>query len=185
MVSVVFESPSCYWVAGPTGSGKTRWLSKLIEHRKDMFREVPVATHYCYKEWQSEIFGEMEKSDEVNFHEGLPSLDSIKSWSAQVNGRHMLLILDDLQMEVCKTPEMSTLFTVLSHHSNCSVFAVVHNLYPRGNSCIRDLFLNVHYVCLFNSKRDKLQISHLARQVVTGNTNASFSTYILIRPESI
>jgi hypothetical protein len=142
-----------------------------------MFREVPVATHYCYKEWQPEIFGEMENRDAVIFHEGLPLLDSIKSWSAQVNGRHMLLILDDLQTEMCKTPEMSVLFTVLSHHLNCSVLAVVHNLFPRGSPFIRDLFLNVHYVCLFNSKRDKLQISHLARQVFPGQSAFLMSAY--------
>jgi hypothetical protein len=179
MASIVFESPASYWIAGPSGSGKSCWISKLIHHRKEMFREVPAVVHYCYKEWQPLLFGEMQSRDGVHFHEGLPSLDTVKSWSAEVHGRHMLLILDDLQTDVCKTPEMSTLFTVLGHHSNCSIGLVVQNLFPRssGSTCIRDLFLNVHYICLFNSKRDKLQISNLGRQVFPGQNSFLMSAY--------
>jgi len=178
MAAIPFESPSCYWVAGSTGSGKSRLVARLIRSRKEMFRHVPAAVHYAYKEWQPVLFGEMQEKDSVQFHEGLPSIETIKSWSRGVHGRHLLLILDDLQHEVCASKETSCLFSVLSHHCNISVVFVVQNLYPKsGGGSVRDLFLNVHYVVLLSSKRDKLQVSNLARQVFPGQNRFLMSAY--------
>lgn len=178
MSAILLETPCSYWVAGPTGSGKSLFTSRLIRNRQEMFREVPVAVHYAYKEWQPELYGAMERSDGVQFHEGLPSVEIIKSWSRAVNGKHCLLVLDDLQHDVCRSKEMGCLFSVLSHHCNISVIFIVQNLFPKsGGQSVRDLFLNVHYIVLFNSKRDKLQVSNLARQLFPGQNKFLMDAY--------
>ena len=176
MASIPLECPSSYWIAGPTSSGKTYFIRRMIKNKDEMFKLKPVAVHYCYKEWQPKLFGEMQAEEEVQFHEGLPSVDSIKEWSREVGGKHMFLILDDLQHEVCKDPEMASLFSVVSHHCCISLAFVVQNIYAQGRFS-RDCALNCHYLVLFNSKRDRLQVSTLGRQLCPGKNAFFLSAY--------
>ena len=176
MSCVPFHCPSAYWVAGPTGSGKTVMTRTLIRHRSQMFEKPPVAVHYCYKEYQPVIFGEMEKQDGVMFHQGVPSMEKMKSWSRAVDGGHLLVILDDMQNEIVKNPEMATVFSVLSHHSNISVMCLVQNIFPQARYS-RDISLNCGYMILMNTKRDRCQLMSLARQLCPGNTRFFMSAY--------
>ncbi len=171
-----FESPSCYFIAGPSGSGKTSFLSKLIRHRQKMFRDPPVAVYYAYKVYQPKLFGEMHARDGVKFHEGLPSKDQLKEWSQIAKGSHIALILDDLQHDTCSSQMVAEAFGVLSHHLSISVFLVSQNLFPRAKLA-RDIVLNSHYIILFNSKRDKLQVAALSRQICAGRSGYFMSAY--------
>lgn len=173
---ITFQSPSCFWLAGPTGSGKSYFTRTLIRNRDVMFQSKPVVVHYAFKEWQSSLFGEMQRKDGVHFHQGLPSTEQIKTWSQEVGGRHMLLVLDDLQHEVCTNSEMASVFSVLSHHCNISVLFLVQNVFAQGRAS-RDACLNCHYLILFNSKRDLLQVSNLARQICPGKNTFFMSAY--------
>ncbi len=166
---IKFESPSCYFVSGSTSSGKSRLLARLIRNRKDMFNIPPVKVFYAYKEWQPSLFGEMQQKDDVNFHQGLPTEEIIKKWSNDVGGQHLFLILDDLQHDVCSSREMAVLFSVTSHHCNISCVLVAQRLFPQSKFS-RDLCLNCHYIFLLNSKRDKLQVANMGRQLCPGQS---------------
>ena len=176
MSCIAFKTPASYWVAGPTFSGKTQLTRRIIRHRRDMFETPPVKVHYCYKEYQSEVFGEMEKRDGVIFHQGLPTLETMKNWSQEVSGAHQLVGLDDMQNEIVKSQEMATLFSVLSHHSNLSVMCLVQNIFPQSRYT-RDISLNCGYMILMNTKRDKLQLTTLARQLCPGNVRFFTSAF--------
>lgn len=176
MSCLKFKTPSSYWIAGPTSSGKTVTVSKLIRNRSQMFEDPPVRVHYCYKEYQPAIFGRMEKEDGVLFHQGAPTLETMKSWSREVAGRHVLIILDDMQNEIVKNVEMSTAFTVLSHHCNLSVMCLVQNLFPQARYS-RDISLNCGYMLLMKTKRDRSQLMSLARQLCPGQVRFFMSAY--------
>lgn len=64
------------------------------------------------------------------------------------------------------------LFTVKCHHYNITVLFLVQNVFPPGKYA-RTLSLNAHYICLFATKRDALQIQSLGRQISPGQ-NAYF-----------
>ena len=55
-------------VAGPTGSGKTYWLKKLIGNVHKYCSPPPIRNTYFYGEYQ-EIFSSIRN---VNFIQGLP-----------------------------------------------------------------------------------------------------------------
>ena len=48
-----FFLPSNMLAVGPTSSGKTSWLKRLVENREIMFSEVPKYMLLFYKEWQN------------------------------------------------------------------------------------------------------------------------------------
>ncbi len=170
------ESPSCWFISGPTGSGKSYFLSQLIRHRQKMFKHPPVAFHYAYKVYQPELFGEMQARDGVKFHEGLPTREQLIQWSRDANGRHIGVILDDMQHSVCSSQTVAEAFGVLSHHLGISLFVISQNLFPRAKYS-RDIVLNSHYVVLFLSKRDRLMVMTLARQLCAGQSAYFMSAY--------
>lgn len=150
-----FESPSTMIVNGPTQSGKTTWLRKLIDNKKIAFTKDPGPVHYYYGQWQS-AYNDMEKIG-VKFHEGLPaSTEEIPSDS--------LIVLDDLQQLAVKSDVVENLFTRGSHHKNLTIIFLTQNLFQQGPKS-RPIHLNCHYLVLFRSARDFLQIQNLASQM--------------------
>lgn len=173
--------PSNCFLSGPSGSGKSVFVKKLIDHH--MFDPMPTNIIYCYGIYQP-LFNSMKN---VTFEEGLPSnLSSI---------RDALIIIDDLMTELANDIRLSNLFTKGSHHRNLSIIFITQNFFQQGKE-MRNVHLNSHYIVLYKNPRDKSQITHLARQMFPGKhkafheifndaTSVPFS-YLLIdlRPET-
>lgn len=166
----------CFWVSGSTCTGKTTWTRKLIRFRDEMFEDSPEKVYYCYREYQPSIFHEIEEKEGVVFHQGLPALEKMKEWSREADERHVMVVFDDLQNSIVSNPEMPTAFGVLAHHCNMSLVALVQNLYPKGRWS-KDVALNCCYVILMNNKRDRMQISTLARQLCPGKHRFFMESY--------
>ena len=149
-----FRTPCTAIVAGQTGSGKTHFLSRLIRFRREMFCPPVDRIVYSYKRYQP-IFDRMTG---VEFVQGDDyTLD---------RERATLLILDDQINDI--SDRMKQIFTVDSHHLNCSVFLVTQNLFMPCKK-FRTIALNSQYLMLFKSPRGVAQITHLARQLYTGD----------------
>jgi hypothetical protein len=151
-------------VAGPTSSGKTWFVFRLIKHVKSMITPPPEKIVYCYGEFQS-MFAEYPT---VEFQEGLPSVD-------QFDGRQrVLLIIDDLMNEADQN--VCNLFTKLSHHRNVSVVFITQNLFHK-NKFVRTMNLNTHYIVMFKNPRDASQVAILARQMYPGKSQFVVEAY--------
>ena len=59
-------------VSGPTGSGKSVFTFKLIEHAQEIISPPPERILFCYGEYQK-IF---DNYPGVEFHDGLPEVSS-------------------------------------------------------------------------------------------------------------
>ena len=149
------KSPSVVILAGPTQSGKTTLISRLIRSNAYWAEVPPVEIIYCYEVWQ-ERFNDLK--DIVRFHKGLIDLDT----DILDDGKHRWLILDDLMEEVSKSKEAQKAFTVYSHHKNVTVFFLIQNFFEKN---IRTITLNAHYVAFFKNPRDRSQILTLTQKV--------------------
>lgn len=149
--------PSTCLLSGPTGSGKTVFVKKLIDYK--MFNPMPETIIYCYGSYQP-FFDTMKQ---VQFEEGLPSNLS--------EMRNALIVIDDLMTELASDTRLSNLFTKGSHHRSLSVVFITQNLYVQGKE-MRNIHLNSHYLVLYKNPRDKSQVIHLARQMFPGKTKA-------------
>ena len=167
-MSTPFETPTTMMLAGPTQSGKSFWVNKLIIHKESMFKTCPIRIVYCYGAWQK-MFLTMK---DVRFHKGLPTEDDLDKWS----GEHMLLILDDVMQEACSSKNILSLFTIHCHHKNITVLFLTQNIFPPGK-CARTISLNCHYIVLFGTKRDKLQVQTLGSQIFPGQRGYFLAAY--------
>ena len=163
-MSLPLRHPFTALVAGPTGSGKTRFVFKLIENARVMIEPPPRRVVYCYGEYQ-ELF---KKYPDVEFRQGLPNLEDF-------DGRQpVLLIVDDLMNEANES--VANMFTKGSHHRNVSVTFLVQNLFHK-NKHVRTISLNSHYMVLFKNPRDASQFASLARQMYPNKSAFAVEAY--------
>ena len=162
-----FMSPCNILLSGASQSGKSTFVLKLIESTNVMFINPPIKIYYCYKVYQS-CFEKI--NDFVTFNQGLPDINDI----ADPNGKHTLIILDDLMTEVNES--IVNLFVVQSHHLNISPIFILQNLF-HNNKNIRTINLNAHYIVSFRQSRDSAQIGVLARQIFGKNGSEVVKIY--------
>lgn len=150
-------------IIGPTQSGKTEFLIKLLENRSTLIHPVPTRIIWAYGLRNENQMMKIENAiPNIEFIEGLPNIDDINENDTN------LLVLDDLMEELGKSPEMSKLFTRGSHHRNITIIAIMHNLFNQDRF-MRTITLNTHYFILFKSPRDNKQIKYFGSQIFPQN----------------
>ena len=161
--SVRWKTPTSVILAGPSGSGKTHFLKNLLKVKSSLFDPPPSSTIFFYKVYQ-EHYDDMKTEDpSIFFIDELPqSIESFKSLVEPYRNKGSIVIFDDYESEIIKNISLfSEIWTVLSHHMNCTPLAVLHNLFAKE---IRTISLNTHRIILTKSLRDSAQISYLSRQ---------------------
>ena len=156
---ILLKHPFTCLVAGPTMSGKSYFVQKLISFAEEMIQPKPERIVWCYGGGWQESF--------ANF----PNVEFVSGLNFTHNNMEqpLLLIIDDL---MCETDENVTkIFTKGCHHQNMSVIYIVQNLFHKGKEH-RTISLNSNYLVMFKNPRDISQITHLAKQIAPGNTRA-------------
>ena len=166
---VPFHAGSPIMVAGPTSSGKTYWTHKLLTH--NMFTESVASVLYCYGVFQ-DYFNQM-KIPNIEFHEGLPTLEKVQSLH---DGSFHVIVLDDLMEYIVKSIEVQNLFTKYCHHYNIMVIFLTQNVFAQG-PCARTININTHILVLFANKRDESQAMNLGKQLYPCNSKVFMDAY--------
>ena len=141
----LFKHPFRCYIAGPTYSGKTKLIEKILLYREEIIDTRFDRIVLCYKAMQPtyEIFSYMDI--DIELHEGL-----IKTSEFDPKMKN-LVIIDDL-MEECKdSKEILNLFTVDSHHKGISVFLVSQSIYTKGK-CSWEINLNSSNMIIFGTQ---------------------------------
>lgn len=170
-LSLKLIHPSTTMISGPTGSGKTQFVMKLI--KQNMIYPTPEKIQILYGEWQSAYDELLMLRPDIDFIKGFPP-NLYDSLDPSVRN---LVILDDQMSKVGDSKDLSRLFTEGSHHRNLSIIYIVQNLFDKGKSQ-RTVSLNTQYLVLFKNPRDKSQIEVLARQMFPKNTKFLVSSFV-------
>lgn len=163
--------PSTCLISGPTGSGKTQFVSLLIEH--DMIEPKPEHIQILYGEWQPAYDKLQVIRPDIDFIKGFPP-NLYDSLDPKIRN---LVILDDQMSKIGDSKDLGRLFTEGSHHRNLSIIYIVQNLFDKGKSQ-RTVSLNSQYFVLFKNPRDTSQIQVLARQMFPKNTKFLVGSFI-------
>ena len=159
----VFKHPFTCMIAGPSKSGKTTLLKKILHANNSIIDHPPERIVYCFSRWQ-DGFEELKSVQPfIEFKQGLPD---IEKFNPRINN---LLILDDLMTECGKEQSIKEIFTIDSNHQNISVFFLTQNLFSNEKNN-RTISLNCNYMIILNNPRDRLQLSYLARQMFPDNS---------------
>jgi hypothetical protein len=155
---VTLNHPSRWLIYGPSSSGKSTFVSKILQNLPQLFGVTFRKIIYCYGQSKPDF----PKEWNVIYRKGVSS-DLLQILNSKDN---TLLIIDDCMRMVCKDPFVSDLFTKLSHHLNVTVFVLLQNLFPKGkDSNIRDISLNSTYIVLMRNPREISQIQRLGISV--------------------
>ena len=177
-----FNIPSNLLAVGPTSSGKTSWMRKLIENKDIMFSPEPQCMLLFYKESQS-AYDEMERrmnadQKEKSFFKYSSMPESVEEMKdiLEVVPKQLpkIVVFDDYLDEVGHV--LKHFFTVLTHHYNCFTVFLCQNLFSAKNE-LRTLSINSQYMVLFNNPRDRSAIAHLAKQVFPGKVHLLNEAY--------
>lgn len=159
------KQPFTAILAGPTSSGKSHIVFRLIKYRARMINTPMAEVIYCLPPGQKISMPDFIRQDpDVRLHEGIPDFTRF------IDGQPRLLVLDDLMSDV--NTEVMDLFTRGSHHKNISVLFLVQNIFFGGSKLFRTISLNAHYIILTKNPRDQNQISTLATQLNPENSAA-------------
>jgi len=153
-------------VSGPTGSGKTQFVVRLIDSADVLIETTPRKIVYYFAEYQP-LFEHYE--DRMEFCHRMPKADAIDRLT------DTLVVYDELMDEADE--RMTTLFMRGSHHRNVSVIFMVQNFFNK-NRHMRTISLNVQYIVLFKNPRDSSQFIHLAKQLYPHNSPFAHEAYV-------
>jgi len=154
-------------VAGPSTSGKSTFIRKLIIHSAEMISPPPRSIAYFYGEY-SDMVRELQHSTtpEVQVMAGLPSDDQLKLLE-----KPALVILDDLLYSLEQPKYLADLFSKKAHHMNMGVVFVAQDVFERK---IRVARQNSQYLVLTRAPSSALSIRNLGIQLFPGPGQLKF-----------
>ena len=149
-MDVSFKLPFSMLLSGPSRSGKTTFLKRLLMNMDRMMDQIPHTVLWCYGEYLPEFVELSQRIPQIQFIEGIPS----NIYELLDPAKQSLLIIDDLMEQSAGNSQITQIFTKGSHHRGISPVILVQNLFFKG---LRSISLNCHYICLFKQVRDRSQ----------------------------
>jgi len=170
---IAFIHPASFIIAGPSKSGKTVFVRRLLtEH---MLYPEPTRIVFIYSEWQPEYEKILQIFPNTEFVRGPMQNELYESFN--VNERNLLILDDQMTQEKsAKSDQLEKYFVQGSHHKNLSIIFIVQNLYEKGKA-MRTSSLNANYLILYKNPRDKGQASILARQMYPNQWRSFVSAF--------
>lgn len=162
----MFEAPFTAILCGATGSGKTRWLMRFLNHIGELIDPPPVHILYCYGEMNAAVMSLRQKGIEI--FQGIPDQKLIND-----KPKPLLLVLDDLMLNM-ESDFLNLLFTRGSHNWNVSVIFVTQSLYGKDIKIART---NSHYIILMRCPSGQLQTRTLGSQLFPKMTSYFMDAY--------
>lgn len=133
-----FLSPGNMLVFGPSKSGKSSFLHKLITNRNEVFAFTDGNTafksiiYYYGSRWQPLFQVMSQEVPEIQFRMGYPRNPIAEE--IDVADRPALVIFDDLEKEIEDSKDAGNLFTRDSHHLGLYAVMVFQNIFPQGKN---------------------------------------------------
>lgn len=163
--------PSRMLVCGPSNSGKSTFVEKLLFNMNELYGFYFDNIIY----FSDQTFPDFDYVHNIPITKvstftksDLLSLDSMKK---------NIVIIDDNMHNVVNNIFISDLFTKYSHHKNLSVILLVQNLFPKSKY-MRDISTNSTYIVLMTNPRESLQIKILSSQIGGAKNTFIYDSYI-------
>ncbi len=157
----LFQCPGSLLLNGPSFSGKSSLVCRILLHRDRLFSKKFQNIIYCYAETPG-VVG--DTIDNIHLHHGLPTQEVLDSWLDTYGEAPWVLILDDMSIDFYNSDISAQLLSRLVHHHSCFLMVVSHSLFGGGRNA-RLASLNYHYFILTRNCRDTQQISRFGLQL--------------------
>lgn len=156
-------------VAGPSSSGKSSFVTQLLNNFENLTGKKPVI-YWCYGNINARP---KNLPNGTNFIDGMPNFSEIPKAGEH---EHNVVVFDDMMNTASKSADMSHCFSTLSHHHDLSPIYITQNIFRHGREQ-RDITLNANYIVMMRNVRDLQQIYALARQINPEKPSKVFQLY--------
>jgi hypothetical protein len=161
-----FQVPASICVTGPSQSGKSEWILKLIKNRNKMFPIQFYEILYCVPEHlgmtPNPIFEKIKESfPTAQLVSGLPDVTKL---NLNFDETPKLLIIDDLMTEFLASYAMVKLLSIEVHHYNITTVFTLHNLFAPSKFG-RTICRNINYKVLFQNRLDLRECRNVSLQI--------------------
>ena len=178
-----FQTPCSICVSGPSQSGKSQWIVKLIQNRQKLFTVSFLELYYCVPENVSfnpnPIFEEIKKAyPNAKLIFGLPDVTKL---NLNFDSTPKLLIIDDLMTEFLNSFQMVKLLSVEVHHCNITTIFTLHNLFAPSKFG-RTITRNINYKVLFSNRLDLKEIRNVSLQI-SNHPNFLSESFLFLNKE--
>ena len=155
------KAPFSALVAGPSMSGKTHFVVRLLENWSNLVDTKLDHIVWCYGQ-KTNILEDLQRkyAGKISLVEGLP--EDIEKYLE--SGKNTLLVLDDSQSDVCESQQVADIFTKKCHHMGVCTVVIFQNLFCEGKHR-KTIYRNATYLILFNSPLDHSLAYSLARKI--------------------
>jgi hypothetical protein len=170
--SLKFQVPFAMSVTGPSQSGKSEFICKLIQNSDHVFSTRFHRIIYCQPEIllnrDNHIFSKIKTEfPSAELHFGLPKISELY---LDLNSLPCLLIIDDLMTDLLNSAQMVELFSVQVHHYNISVIFTLQNFFAASRYG-KSISQNVHYKVFFYNRLDLVELRHISLQINPNSPN--------------
>ena len=170
IVYPLLQCPGSLLLNGPSFSGKTSTLCRILLHRDTLFSHTFKNIVYCYEESPSMI---SKAVDGIQLHHGLPDQETLDSWIDAYDEHPWLLALDDMSIDFYNSDISASLLSRLVHHHFCFLIVISHSLFGGGKNA-RLASLNFHYFILTRNCRDTQQVARFGVQLFGKGSSRQF-----------
>lgn len=162
------KCPFTMLIAGPTQSGKTTWVTRLLTYADELLERAPTEVHW-YSPYEAPAALLTASPDKLHMHRGLPwssdnDDDDEDDNEDKAPAEGSLIVIDDFAQETANSRELTHFITKTSHHKETSIIVLTQNLFWGGKET-RTQSLNMHYIVLMRQTRDHRQVRTLGRQL--------------------
>lgn len=172
-MELVIRCPFTMTVAGPTKSGKTTFINKLIENSNSLFSIKPNKIFYFFNSVAPKNHDVLRKRVH-KFYDGMPTMNWLES-AYKKHGDNIVVVIDDQDLSLNK--DLAMIFNVGSSHFKANLIFVTHNIFNKQSEA-REMSLNSDYYVLMKQIRDKTQIKRFFHQHHPSNPQAAMDVYL-------
>ena len=153
-------------VAGPSKSGKSTFLMKLVRNAAHVFKPAPQSILYAYGIYDARVH--LFQRLGAKLINTLPTDEMLESLQ-----KPALVIIDDL-MSAATDKYLQELYTKKAHHMNLAVFFVTQYLFTKEARVAR---MNSDYLFIMRSPSSALHIRTIGQQLFPGRLKYFTSAY--------
>lgn len=163
------KHPARILIFGPSFSGKSTLVSKIIDHHEEIFNNIFDRIIFC------------SDGSSLNLNKTIPIeqyeyLDKaiIDSLDKSINN---CIIIDDFMHKAANDIQISEIFTKRSHHSNTTLIFLLQNVFPKSKY-MTDIRRNATYLIFMSNPSDEKSIKLISHQIDPNNPNFLYSAYL-------
>jgi hypothetical protein len=177
MYDLRFKNPSSFCFIGPSSSGKTSLVMKILRNAAALFESPECRNNiiYFYKVWQP-LYSQAKADNVVKtWISELPTIALVREHTEYYKNKGgSICVFDDYGTQINR--EIVEIFQIWSHHTNSVIMMQSQSLFPK-NPFFREISLNATYIVLFKAPRDTQQIMIFGKQFSAGKTKFFLESY--------